>query len=1030
VIFLSGLLTSCNPFGKPSELPAEFGAGAPTPSSADAAPLDPTVEPVAFTETWDFTTASDYSFDTNYVEVTGGTATLKTVDTVHSGTDFNGGTHVGTAYSSSKLTLLNKPNALETHVNTIIPDKDASLLGYWRMDGNWTDSSGNAHHGVPSGDATVTANSKIGTHAGSFDGTGDFVTIPDHSDWDFSNGEFAISFWMSKSGATRQHPLNLGSSTNNISFDFNDSGYGLWVYWMSGGAPYIRTTETFNDSGWHHIVFTRDSTTAYLYVDGREIGTVADATNIDISGDLFFGAGGTGGSNAFNGKIDEVAIWSDSLSAIEVRSLYSGQNKNFTDLDTTWTPQFSSLVGYWKMDGNWQDSSGKGHTLTPANQASFSTTSKIGSHSAIFNGSGDTARASDHDDLDIQDNISVGFWIYVNNLNPTIWDNIIYKQTGVSDSNFNFYLYGPNNGSPPNKLRIFAWAGGAWKAVAPTPDDTVEKTWTHVIWTYDSTLGGQLYFDGVAQGALTGSGTLANNSADLIIGSRFDGNIDEVGIWSTTLSELEVKLIYNRQKQKYAGHYESPIIDTGSTSSTWTAESWKTELPFFKELPGSAGSESSADYSSIYTTSGLATGLVGLWHLNESSYTGTSDEVIDSSGNGTHGTATSGLPTQAGILSGGARFGVSGGDRITIASGDAPVLGASTSIAFWIKASPSSDDWAVILDKLGTDGLLIQKNSTADSLRFRVDANGGTSILSTTVDVFDGKWHHVVTIADNGSQYVYLDGTLDNNTTYTHGTGYQEVVDMKIGSTGTATDVVGSIDELAIWSRALSITEITQLYRRGANRIKMQVRSCDDSSCSGESWAGPDGTASTWFSELNNCNTVIGATGSCDYTVANPVLTTAPDLAFADYTNLTVPANQYFQYRVLMESDDESRTPTFPSLTSISLGPTKYFGNKPSVSSVSGPTFTSWTGFSDSVTGSCTTTYQVSLDKTSWYYHDGTNWTVAASSANANSAAILNANASAFATSVGTGTLHFKAFMDSDSSQSCVVNSITADGQN
>ena len=103
--------------------------------------------------------------------------------------------------------------------------------------------------------------------------------------------------------------------------------------------------------------------------------------------------------------------------------------------------------------------------------------------------------------------------------------------------------------------------------------------------------------------------------------------------------------IYNRQKQKYSGHYESEIIDMG-TPTVSTVVQWITDLPFMKELPRT--SESSTDYSLLVDENGdtegdggtpdLMNGIVGIWHLNElASSAGAYNDALDSSGNGFHG---------------------------------------------------------------------------------------------------------------------------------------------------------------------------------------------------------------------------------------------------------------------------------------------------------------------------------------------------------------------------------------------------------
>jgi hypothetical protein len=102
-----------------------------------------------------------------------------------------------------------------------------------------------------------------------------------------------------------------------------------------------------------------------------------------------------------------------------------------------------------------------------------------------------------------------------------------------------------------------------------------------------------------------------------------------------------------------------------------------------------------------------------------------------------------------------------------------------------------------------------------------------------------------------------------------------------------------------------------ELYRRGANRIEYQVRSCPDALCStSSSWIGPDGTNQTYFSELNN-NLVQSAGG--DLTSSDAVQATLPTMNFSAFGALTIAPNRYFQYRAIMESDDSGTACSYGS---------------------------------------------------------------------------------------------------------------------
>ena len=104
-----------------------------------------------------------------------------------------------------------------------------------------------------------------------------------------------------------------------------------------------------------------------LYVDGVLIAN-NNSDTLESNGDrpLRIGAGATNEDTPrywFNGKIDEVAIWSSVLSSDEIVQLYnSGETLYAGDNYGDYTSS-GSLTEYWTMDDNAESSNGSGTTL-------------------------------------------------------------------------------------------------------------------------------------------------------------------------------------------------------------------------------------------------------------------------------------------------------------------------------------------------------------------------------------------------------------------------------------------------------------------------------------------------------------------------------------------------------------------------------------------------------------------------------------------------------------------------------------------
>jgi len=1003
--------------------------------------FDPRLIKEAFAS-WGFTNPTDYTYDSNVIEVSGNRAILKQVDTEHAGSDFASGTHVGTYLNgNNQITLLGQPTTTSTHVNAILPGKAANLAGYWRFEGDLLDSSGNGLDGAATS-PTFSNESKIGaqSYLASADGSSnENIVITSNSDLGEGN-TLSVSFWFKSTGASDDWGTFLKKSAGGA----NDRGWFIQrqasnsviclrtdTDSSSGGSYGDQDCSITNifDGGYHHVAIALNGGSKKMFIDGILI----------INGVYSVGAGFGDAAEPLHimnysnireiaGVMDELAIWNTTLTDNEIIQLYQAQNSNFTELSASWTPKYANLVGYWKMDGNWQDSSGNGNHGTANGGVTFTSTAKVGSQAGFFDGTDDYASLGNYSSLDLGNSFTLMAWYRVDDLSThreiISTDSLRYTMnlwTGTGEISF----YGSGGTLS---------CGGAWKYGAGTSTSTI-GVWTHATITYDGA-DLRIYKNGTEVYSTPCTGTPGATLGTYIGRNRasnwFDGSIDDVGIWNQAISASDVNLIYNRQKQKFAGHYESPIIDLGA-SNNWANLDPITSLPFFKELPGASGSESSADYSSVSTN--LMTELVGLWHFNESIWNGTADEVRDSSGNDFHGYRVSGssTPSQGGGFS---RYANLDSDSsVSLGPVVLPDTLGDITVSTWVRLGNISGNTknAFIFSREGLGRIWLLVTPTGRLTINSYFGPGCDFYLTSTDSFLDGRWHHVLMSFDrDGMESIYVDGRLQGQSSIASCSGSTWVATSPIRvdtnlNPASFDEFKGGVDELAMWNRALSATEILQLYRRGANRLKYQVRSCDDSACSGETWQGPDNTASTYFSELHNY-TGIDASGNG----SGAVQTSPLELSFADFNaaGLTISDNRYFQYRVIMESDDEnnlcSGAPCMPELTSLTIGPTgRYYGGSPTISNNTGVSYSTLQSITLSSSGSCLPKYQLSKDGSNFYYWNGSAWIPATSGFTHSSfPGDITSNISSFASSIGAGNFFFKAFLLSDTSENCELNSV------
>jgi hypothetical protein len=91
--------------------------------------------------------------------------------------------------------------------------------------------------------------------------------------------------------------------------------------------------------------------------------------------------------------------------------------------------------------------------------------------------------------------------------------------------------------------------------------------------------------------------------------------------------------------------------------------------------------------------------------------------------------------------------------------------------------------------------------------------NGNRNWVNTNVNQLDTNWHHIVYVRGVYSLLIYLDGVLQNTNAYNG--SYQYLTNFVIGryyKIWNQGAFKGSIDEVGIWTRALTQSEITALY--------------------------------------------------------------------------------------------------------------------------------------------------------------------------------------------------------------------------
>lgn len=134
-----------------------------------------------------------------------------------------------------------------------------------------------------------------------FDGTDDYISIPDSADWDFGTGDFTLDYWIKTTDTSGYHVIrndpgsgytDFGTqcpSSSEVRFlvdDGTDTAYALML--ATSGA-------NVTDGEWHHVAVVRYSGDTDIYIDG-----VSKANSSTVYDVTFSSAIEVGGSSVFS----------------------------------------------------------------------------------------------------------------------------------------------------------------------------------------------------------------------------------------------------------------------------------------------------------------------------------------------------------------------------------------------------------------------------------------------------------------------------------------------------------------------------------------------------------------------------------------------------------------------------------------------------------------------------------------------------------------------------------------------------------
>jgi Concanavalin A-like lectin/glucanases superfamily len=222
----------------------------------------------------------------------------------------------------------------------------------------------------------------------------------------------------------------------------------------------------------------------------------------------------------------------------------------------------------------------------------------------------------------------------------------------------------------------------------------------------------------------------------------------------------------------------------------------------------------------------LSSGLVGWWKFDDGSSGTCSGSVADSSGNVNTGTCVNSLAWTTGKFVNALSFNSASSQYVsTTTNVGNPAVGFS--ISAWFNTTSASGTKIVGLEdaQTGTGGVSYDRHlymGTDGKIYFGVvDTTYTLHAVTSLSTLNDGVWHHAVGTNNGTTSTLYIDGASQGTTSggayNLYSTSYWRIGSYKLNFWPNGVDGYfnGSIDDVRVYNRVLSASEVSKIYSLG-----------------------------------------------------------------------------------------------------------------------------------------------------------------------------------------------------------------------
>jgi len=446
-----------------------------------------------------------------------------------------------------------------------------------------------------------------------------------------------------------------------------------------------------------------------------------------------------------------------SIQNTDLLTKYSQRDLSFAGIPTT------NLQGYWKLNGNANDESTNSYNLTANGSPTY--TAGIFDNAVTLNGSSQYLSIADASclNLEISTSQSWSVWIKPDTSPSTYSYRIINKGKLTLPNNRHEISLGTDD-------KVTFWLGGLTTNFNVISSNTVEiGKWNYIAGVYDSSSSKLKVFVNGIKTEVTASGTVADSDANFLIGASsfgsgdtpaqwFDGQIDDVAIYNTALTDEQIRVIYNTG---------------GSCLGYWKFnQSEDTNTKLLLHFNGTDGQTSTLDSAGKLTAT-----FVGNAQLDTSQKKfGVSSLLLDGTG-----------------------------DYITLADSTDWHFGSGDfTIDLWVRFNDLTDNQQFANQYVDANNFWTFYKNTNNGISFYVRQSSVDEVLMSTGNnlVTTNNWYHIAMVRDGANCKIFIDGESKTltGTDFSTTTLSDLATTLKIGylASGNEQELNGWVDELRI----------------------------------------------------------------------------------------------------------------------------------------------------------------------------------------------------------------------------------------